>query len=136
MYVDLEEARKPRMLSLDAHPKKLKLGETYSRNVILVHPISFCIPEENIVKTVPPKIKPFGRVIPGFIHNCFILFHRQHIYVCIIGLPATYFHLWNETQYFEDMEQSLFAITFKKGMENMNVKELFDIIFHFRLVYV
>ena len=65
MYADLEEARKPRMLSLDAHPKKLKLGETYSRNVILVHPISFCIPEENIVKMVPPKTKPFGRVIPG-----------------------------------------------------------------------
>lgn len=55
MYADLEEARKPRMLSLDAHPKKLKLGETYSRNIILVHPISFCIPEENIVKMVPPS---------------------------------------------------------------------------------
>jgi len=63
MYADLEEARKPRMLSLDAHPKKLKLGETYSRNVILVHPISFCIPEENIVKMAPPKTKSFGRVI-------------------------------------------------------------------------
>ena len=63
MYADLEEARKPRMLSLDAHPKKLKLGETYSRNIILVHPISFCIPEENIVKMAPPKTKSFGRVI-------------------------------------------------------------------------
>ena len=63
MYADLEEVRKPQMLSLDAHPKKLKLGETYSRNIILVHPISFCIPEENIVKMAPPKTKSFGRVI-------------------------------------------------------------------------
>ena len=75
MYADLEEARKPRMLSFDAHPKKLKLGETYSRNVILIHPISFCIPEENIVKTVPPKIKPFGRVIPGFIYHTVSYFY-------------------------------------------------------------
>ena len=62
MYADfLEEVRKPQMLSLDAHPKKLKLGETYSRNIILVHPISFCIPEENIVKMAPPKTESFGR---------------------------------------------------------------------------
>ena len=32
---------------------------------ILIHPISFCIPEENILVSIPSKVKPFGNVIPG-----------------------------------------------------------------------
>jgi len=66
MYSDLENARKPRILSLDnSNSKKVKLSEPYSSNTVLIHPISFCIPEEYVARTVPAKVKPFGRVIPG-----------------------------------------------------------------------
>ena len=44
---------------------------------------------------MPPKSKSFGRVIPGDY--------------------STYYHLYNESQYFEDMSRSLFAVTYKKN---------------------
>ncbi len=62
---------------------------------VIVHPITFSIPEENIVENIPPKSKSFGRVIPG--------------------ITSTYYHLYNETLYFEDLKRSMYTITYKKG---------------------
>lgn len=85
LYSDLAEARKPYLFT---HPQN-------ASRTLLIHPITFCIPEENILSTVPHKAKPFGRVIPG--------------------IQSTYYHLHNESAYFEDMARSLFTITYKKG---------------------
>ena len=43
LYVDLEHNLEPTVVHIDKQ--------------VLVYPISFCIPEENILKTTPPKIK-------------------------------------------------------------------------------
>jgi hypothetical protein len=91
IYDDLAIARKPMTVQLKSNSK----SDDNSLKSIKIHPISFCIPEENIVVSVPPKKKAFGRVIPG--------------------IKSTYFDLVNETQYFEDLSHSLFAITYKKG---------------------
>jgi hypothetical protein len=88
LYTDLKVARVPYVLNTPQIPNK----------TILIHPISFCIPEDNIVETIPSKIKPFGQVIPG--------------------LQSTNFHLDNETMYFEDMGSSLFTLTYKKGFKS------------------
>lgn len=81
MYADLKVNRQPTKVTLEKD--------------VFVYPVSFCIPDENIVKTIPKKTKSFGRVIPGEY--------------------STYFDLRNESQYFEDMGRSLFAITYKKN---------------------
>lgn len=67
----------------------------YHENIRYIHPISFGIPEELIVKTISSKRKPFAQVIPG--------------------ITSTYFHLFNESLYYIDLQQSLFALTYKKG---------------------
>ena len=82
LYKDLETARLPNMMRIDDR-------------LVKVFPVSLCIPEEFIGRTVPPKQKPFGRVIPGD--------------------EATYFPLLEESKYREDMAQSLFTLTYKKG---------------------
>jgi hypothetical protein len=43
LYVDLEHNLEPAVVNID--------------KPVLVYPISFCIPEENILKTTPPKTK-------------------------------------------------------------------------------
>eukprot|EP01038_Epipyxis_sp_PR26KG_P004504 gene4504-6364_t len=62
---------------------------------VTIHPISFAIPDSNIIMTTPPKRKSFGQVIPGNY--------------------STYFSLMNSSLYYEDIESSLFYITYKKG---------------------
>lgn len=85
LYSDLELSRKPSIVSLN-----------YDKNTsILVYPISFAIPESYVVRTVPPKTKEFGRVIPGDI--------------------STYFKMEQESEYRDDMSNSLFVLTYKKG---------------------
>jgi hypothetical protein len=66
-----------------------------NQETVNIHPIGFSLPEENVVSQVPPKIKSFGRVIPG--------------------ITSTYYHLYNESLYYEDMRKSLFVLTYKKG---------------------
>ena len=83
LYYDLEKRRQPIVV------------DNSSKISIVVYPVSFGIPEENIVHTVPPKLKDFGRVIPG--------------------IRSTYFSLKDENKYYEDMADSLFAITYKKS---------------------
>jgi hypothetical protein len=87
MYSELKLRLKPTQVTIQRMN-----GEFETINV---HPITFAIPEENIVTTVPPKLKPFGRVIPG--------------------VQSTYYHLYNESDYFADMKKSLFVLTYKKG---------------------
>lgn len=58
------------------------------------HPISFSIPEEKIVASVPVKRKPMGTVIPG--------------------RPETY-RFVKEADYYADYKESVFAITQKKA---------------------
>lgn len=98
LYKDLIIARQPTTLDAEQIRKNLP---NYLKTVnatdmrILIHPISFGIPMDTIVSHVPPKAKPFGRVIPGDI--------------------STYFHLYNESLYYADMKRSLFVITYKKA---------------------
>ena len=82
MYTDLE---------LSKVPKSLKVND----KMLKVFPMTFSIPEEFIVKSVPPKDKAFGRVIPGE--------------------TSTYFSIYEEMQYRQDLSKSMFAITYKKG---------------------
>ncbi len=60
---------------------------------ILVHPVAIPIPKQFLVELTPPKSKDFGRVIPGDYR--------------------TYFS--SETQYRDDMSQSLFTFTYHKA---------------------
>ncbi len=87
MYVELRRNLHPRLVVFDE-------GQ-HNEKKILLHPISFAIPAENIVSTIPHKTKSFGQVIPG----------KHH----------TYFNLYNESRYFEDLQRSLFHLTYKKG---------------------
>jgi len=86
-------------LKAQLHPKKLNKSFvvvpgnlTNIPSHILIHPISFGIPEENIVASVPPKRKAFGRVIPGDYD--------------------TYYE--TELLYTLDMSRSIFTVTCKK----------------------
>jgi hypothetical protein len=83
LYQDLDNNRKPVVMRID------------NERTVNIHPIAFCIPEEFILQSVPPKEKPFGRVIPG--------------------LSTTYYSLTEETEYRKDMSRSLFSLTYKKG---------------------
>lgn len=87
LYSDLENNYRSDTITLTTSDK--------TKKEIKIHPISFCIPEENIVNIVPPKMKSFGRVIPG--------------------RKSTYFGLKEEHQYYEDMKHSLFTFTHKKA---------------------
>lgn len=111
LYADLEVVRKPVVINLS---KGKTVGTTTSVDqgiqiiadngtiqdrakdkLVLLHPISFCIPEENIIKTIPSKKQAFGNVIPGKI--------------------STYFPIQEESRYYADMQHSFFVLTFKKG---------------------
>lgn len=72
-------------------PKSLKVND----KAIKVFPMTFSIPEEYIVKMVPAKERPFSRVVPGD--------------------ESTYFSIYEEAQYRQDLSRSLFSITYKKG---------------------
>lgn len=93
LYIDLEKFRAPYLCPLEFHHPYL--SETNHSTNLMIYPISFAIPEDNIVSSIPPKVKAFGKVIPG---------HYD-----------TYFSLTNESHYFEDMQQSLFVLTHKKA---------------------
>jgi hypothetical protein len=84
LYQDLYQARVPITMKLDEE----------GAHDVLIHPISFCIPEEFIAATVPPKAKAFGRVIPG--------------------VESTYYSIPQEIFYWQDMSRSMFAVTYKK----------------------
>jgi hypothetical protein len=60
----------------------------------MIHPITFCFPEEKIINTIPRKIKVVSSLIPGKM--------------------STYIYN-NETDYYNEYRQSLFAITTKKA---------------------
>lgn len=93
IYSDLKNQLIPMRLDKDFSVINSNVSNVDSH--VLVHPISFCIPEENIQRTLPAKSKSFGRVIPGDY--------------------TTYYNLYNESEYFNDLSKSLFAITYKKG---------------------
>lgn len=102
LYSDLEARRKPMIIELNAgkaldimlSPTTLLIPKE-GEKLLLLHPISFAIPEENIISINPPKNKTFGAVIPG--------------------KTSTYFTSRDEATYFADMEKSLYVLTFKKG---------------------
>lgn len=60
----------------------------------MIHPISFCFPEEKVVTEIPKKTKMVSSLIPGNM--------------------STYIYN-NETDYYNEYRQSLFAITTKKA---------------------
>lgn len=62
-----------------------------------IYPISFSIPESKIVKEIPKKNKKFSNIVPN--HEC--------------G-PSTYIFN-NELEYYKEYQESLFAVTRKKG---------------------
>ena len=68
---------------------KRELDQKNSR----IHPIQFAIPEENIIKYVPEKIKNFGSIIP----------YENKSYI-----------FDDEKSYYEDYANSYFGITCKK----------------------
>ena len=59
-------------------------------------PITFCIPEENIVKNIPVKTKIMASINPH-------------------GVGKNTYIFENEEEYYNDYKKSLFAITRKKG---------------------
>jgi hypothetical protein len=63
---------------------------------ILIHPISFGVPEMYISLTVPTKSKSFSTIIPG-------------------NLTSYIYGVSDEDSYYKDMSRSLFALTVKKG---------------------
>lgn len=69
----------------------VKEGETANNWIFSIYPMSISIAEEMIAAQVPPKVKSFGRVIPG---------NR-----------STYFGYDQEEMYHSDMRDSLFTIT-------------------------
>ena len=60
----------------------------------MIHPITFSIPKEKIIKEKPKKTKMVSNLIPGVL--------------------STYIYQ-NETDYYQEYQQSLFATTTKKG---------------------
>ena len=105
LYDDLKENVVPVVLDADYMRRNLpgyyswlqrnrtSNGSNSSHESILIYPLSFGIPSQNIIIQVPPKNKTFSRVHPG--------------------VKATYSH--NEALYKMEMRQSLFAITHKKS---------------------
>ena len=87
---DILESVKDLYVDLD----KSLIPQTISIQNLLVFPISFGIPGEFIRSTIPPKLKEFGRVVPGN--------------------STTYFGQSQELFYRQDMSESLFALTYKK----------------------
>lgn len=100
LYDVLLLARKPLALDRQYISTRLPNFDKYltannpSLKELNIHPISFGIAEESIQAVVPPKTKAFGRVMPG--------------------VESTYFKLTEESQYFLDLQHSLFIVTFKK----------------------
>jgi len=60
----------------------------------MIHPISFCFPEEKIINSIPQKTKVLSSLIPGNM--------------------STYIYN-NESDYYNEYRQSLFAMTTKKA---------------------
>lgn len=60
----------------------------------MIHPISFCFPEEKVIDRIPKKTKVLSSLIPGNM--------------------STYIYN-NETDYYNEYRQSLFAMTTKKA---------------------
>ena len=83
MYDDLKISRLPQNVSLPGGSGKS----------VLIHPISFGIPEASVQPFVPPKSQAFCSVIPG--------------------KKSTY--IWDERKYYVDLQSSLFVVTFKKS---------------------
>lgn len=88
LYVDLQHAKQP--VAVD-----VGVSDRIPSGKVLVHPVSFAIAEEHIVRATPPKFNIFGSVIPG--------------------VRSTYFDLRDEARYYEDMRRSLFTLTHKKA---------------------
>ena len=95
LYTDLEKNRVPVLINVDSGKVVESRFTSNSTKTVLIHPISFAIPEELLEDVLPPKQKNFGQVIPGD--------------------TTTYFHYTNESQYYDDMRKSLFVLTYKKG---------------------
>lgn len=70
----------------------------YKRELVdtsdIIHPISFSIPEEKIIKTYPIKDQLFGTVVPGNLKT---------------------YTFYNENDYYLDYSKSYYGITCKKG---------------------
>jgi len=86
MYDELKKSKIPTNVTLPNLP-----GDPVK--TVLVHPISFGIPSIAIKALVPPKSQSFCSVIPG--------------------KKSTY--IWDEKKYYEDLQKSLFTITYKKS---------------------
>jgi hypothetical protein len=83
-------------LQINMHPRIIVFDEgQQNEKRIHLHPISFAIPIDNIVTTLPHKSHTFSQVVPG--------------------KASTYFNLYNESNFFADMRHSLFSLTYKKG---------------------
>lgn len=74
-----------------------------SRN-LSVHPITFSIPEQHLVHTVPGKVKPLASVIPG----------DKSTYK-FLGNGSYQGDRYLERDFYEDVSSSYFAFTFKKA---------------------
>ena len=103
LYDDLNEQLLPVTLDSDYIRKNLpgyyswlqrnRTNTNVSHESILIHPISFGIPSQNIVLQVPPKNKTFCRIHPG--------------------VKATYSS--HEALYKMEIRKSLYVITHKKS---------------------
>lgn len=100
-YTDLSRRLLPIILNeayikirLPKYLKSLPHNILISRK-LLIHPISFGIPEKSVRLQVPTKRSSFFSVIPG--------------------VQSTYYNLRDESHYFRGIAESLFSLTYKKA---------------------
>lgn len=91
-FIDGEDSQKLD-IGLSNHGVVFK-RELVKSNLKNVHPIEFAVPASQIVNKVPTKIKDWAHIIPGDL--------------------STYI-FDDEPSYYKDYQDSMFAITFKKG---------------------
>jgi len=75
--------------------KDVTLTSPLGKDFVVMHPISFAVPERFIAHKVPQKKQAFGRVMPGN--------------------TSTYFQGHEEAQYRQDMSASYYVITYRKA---------------------
>lgn len=88
VFVDGEDDQRVRDISALGHYFKRELTQERQH----VHPITFCIPEEKLIKELPFKTQDHSIIIPGQPYN-----------------------FDTEDEYYEEYQQSRFAVTCKKA---------------------
>jgi hypothetical protein len=97
LYSDLNYYRRHNTCNITIPGKNSKM--------IIMKPISISIPEQYVIKTIPPKNQSFCSIIPG--------------------IKSTYYNYQQEQLYYDDIQSSLFTLTYsKEGWDCMRHVEI------------